>query len=129
MQAPNDRKYIESHEWFKLDGDTVTVGITQYAADELTDITYVDLPAPGTTVSKGSAFGEVESVKATSELFSAVDGEIVEVNAELTDHPEHINDDAFGKGWMIKIKPANPDDLGALLDAEQYKQRVQAMGD
>ena len=91
MTVPTDRRYAETHEWFLIDGDVVTMGISQYAADELTDITYVELPEIGTRLGVGDTIGEVESVKATSEVFSAIAGSIVEVNAALVDHPEMIN--------------------------------------
>ncbi|MGB2985756.1 MAG: glycine cleavage system protein GcvH, partial [Phycisphaerae bacterium] len=104
MKAPIDRKYSETHEWFLVEGDVVTMGITQYAAEELTDITYVELPEVGTSVVAGDPLGEVESVKATSEILTAVGGTVVEVNTALADHPELINDDAFEEGWIAKIK-------------------------
>ncbi len=120
MSIPPDRKYSETHEWFSPDGDIVTMGITQFAADELTDITYVELPEVGKHVSVGDVIGEVESVKATSEMFSAIDGEILEVNEELGDHPELINDDAFDDGWIVKIKVSTTPSLGLLMDAAHY---------
>ena len=98
MSVPSDRRYSETHEWFMPEGDVVIVGISQYAADELTDITYVELPEVGSRVESGSAIGEVESVKATSELMSAVSGEVVEVNGELGDRPELINEDGIRRG-------------------------------
>lgn len=124
MEIPTDRKYLATHEWFLVDGDIVTVGITQYAADELTDITYVELPEVGSTVTAGEAFGEVESVKATSELLSAVSGTVTEVNSELADQPELVNDDPFGKGWMAKIKADSLDPLESLLDAATYEKSI-----
>ena len=126
MLAPADRKYSETHEWFVIDDDVVTMGITQYAADELTDITFVELPEVGTKVTSGDAIGEVESVKATSEIFSAVPGTIVEVNTALVDHPELINDDAFEEGWLVRIKADSADPLAALMDAKEYKSFVRA---
>src|SRR4029077_20115139 len=102
MSAPNDRRYSQSHEWHKQEGDTVTIGITQHAVDELTDITYVDLPPVGKKLDAGKRFGEIESVKATSELYSAVAGEVAEVNAALKEDPSLVNQDPYGKGWMIK---------------------------
>lgn len=120
IKAPADRKYSETHEWFQLEGDVVTMGITQYAADELTDITYADLPKPGASVSAGDAVGEVESVKATSEIFSAVTGKVVAVNDSLTEKPELINDDAFDDGWLVKIKVDSPSQMDALMDAQEY---------
>src|SRR5580658_7001428 len=102
MPVPQDRKYLESHEWHQLSGDTVTIGITQIAADQLADVTYLKLPAVGAKVSANSAFGEVESVKATSDLYSGVSGTVSAVNTELTANPGLVNSDPFGKGWMIK---------------------------
>ena len=104
MPAPADRRYAETHEWHKQDGDVVTIGITQFAADELTDITYVDLPQPGKKVEAGKRFGEIESVKATSELYSAVTGEVLESNPALKEDPSLVNQDPYGKGWLIKLK-------------------------
>lgn len=120
MSIPNDRTYLESHEWHKLDGEVVTLGITQFAADELTDITFVALPKVGDTVSAGARWGEVESVKATSDLYSGVDGTIVETNNELTNNPGLVNTDPFNAGWMIKIKVANPGQVKSLLNADDY---------
>lgn len=120
MSIPTDRKYLESHEWHKLDGDTVTIGITQFAADELTDITYVQLPSVGDTVTVGETFGEVESVKATSDLYSGVSGEVVAVNDALDSDPGVINRDPHGDGWMIKVKITNPAELEKLLAQADY---------
>lgn len=120
MKVPTDRRYSETHEWFLQDDNVVTMGITQYAADELTDITYVDLPEVGRKVSTGDPVGEVESVKATSEIFTAVPGVIVEANATLADRPELINDDAFDEGWIAKIKVDSGDALSNLMTAKEY---------
>ena len=122
MSIPDDCRMTPSHEWHRAEGSIVTVGITQYAADELTDITYVDLPAVGTIVEVGGAFGEIESVKATSDLLCAVSGEITEINEALADQPELVNDDPFGKGWMIKIMTANLSPLDDLMDKAAYEQ-------
>ena len=119
MAAPADRRYSTSHEWHIQDGDTVTIGITQHAVDELTDITYVDLPAVGKKVEAGKRFGEIESVKATAELYTSVSGEILESNPALKDDPSLVNSDPYGKGWMIKVKAPGAD-LTALMSAEQY---------
>jgi glycine cleavage system H protein len=119
-EIPDNCKYSETHEWFRPEGDIVTVGITQFAADELADITYLDLPSPGSRVEAGSPFGEIESVKATSELNSAVAGDVVETNAALGDAPELVNQDPFGKGWMVRIRMSNPADLDGLMDAAAY---------
>ncbi|MEK6797559.1 MAG: glycine cleavage system protein GcvH [Planctomycetota bacterium] len=120
MKVPTDRRYAETHEWFRPDEDVITVGITQYAADELTDITFVELPEVGRKVSVGDSIGEVESVKATSEIFTSVAGKIVEVNASLADRPELINDDAFEEGWIVRLKPDAPDPLQTLLSSKEY---------
>ena len=121
MKVPTDRKYSETHEWYLIDNGLVTIGITQYAADELTDITYVELPEVGATVAVGDAIGEVESVKATSEVLTAVSGEVVEINSALEEHPELLNEDAFEEGWLIKIRAESTEPLTALLDAKEYK--------
>jgi glycine cleavage system H protein len=124
MNPPADRKYLESHEWHKLEGDTVTLGITQIAADELTDITYVALPKVGDSVTAGGRFGEVESVKATSDLYSGVGGTILAVNQKLASEPGLINSDPYEGGWMIKIKAAKPAELDALLSADDYLKKT-----
>jgi len=121
VSAPNDRRYLKSHEWHKLDGDVVMIGITKFAADELTDITYVSLPAVGKELAAGKPFGEIESVKATSDLYAGVSGKVVAVNTQLADHPELVNNDPFNTGWMIKVKPADAAAVNALLDARQYE--------
>ena len=125
MSVPTDRKYCKTHEWFLTQGDVVTLGITQFAADELTDITYVELPAVGKRFSAGDAIAEIESVKATSEIFTAIAGEVIEVNGNLEDHPELVNDSAFEEGWMIKLKPDSLEPLAALLDAEAYTSHLE----
>ncbi len=128
MSNPTDLKYLESHEWMRVDGDVVTLGITQFAADELTDITYVDLPGVGTSVDAGKEVGEIESVKATSELMSGVSGEIVEVNEKLADAPELVNSDPFGDGWMVKIKVSDTSALASAMDAAAYEQHISSQG-
>jgi glycine cleavage system H protein len=120
MSVPTDRTYLETHEWHKLDGELVTIGITQFAADELTDITFVGLPKVGAKVDAGSRWGEVESVKATSDLYSGVSGTVAEVNSQLASNPGLVNTDPFGAGWMIKIKASNKDELKKLLSADDY---------
>ena len=120
MKAPTDRMYAETHEWFLLEDGVVTMGITQYAADELTDITFVELPKVGAKVAAGDAIGDVESVKATSEIFSAVSGKVVAVNTALTDHPELLNDDAFDEGWIAKLEVDNPEAIKSLMSAKEY---------
>lgn len=124
MGVPTDRKYLKSHEWHKVDGDLCTIGITQFAADELTDITFVDLPAVGKEITAGGSFGEVESVKATSDLNSGVSGVVAEVNAKLSDSPELLNNDPMNEGWIVKIRMTDPSQLDALLDAAAYEAQV-----
>lgn len=114
-----DRRYAESHEWVKLDGDIATVGITDYAQHALGDIVYVDMPEVGDTVEAGEVFGAVESVKAASDLISPVSGEVVEVNENLEDAPESINADAF-ENWIMKVKISDAAEIEALLDAAAY---------
>ncbi len=126
MTLPTDRKFSETHEWFLIEGDTVTIGITQHAADELTDITFVELPAVGKKFNPGDTIGEVESVKATSEIFTSLQGEVIAVNKTLADQPELINEDAFDEGWMIKLKLTGPIDPEGLMDAKEYKAFVKA---
>ena len=116
----DDRKYAESHEWVKLDGDMATVGISDYAQHALGNIVYVDMPEEGDEVNQGEDFGAVESVKAASDLISPVSGEVVEVNEALVDNPELINQDAFAN-WIIKVKVSDPSELDSLMDAEAYK--------
>lgn len=115
---PSDLLYTHSHEWAKIEGDTALVGITSFAQEQLGDITYVELPAVGAQVTQGAEMGSIESVKAASELYSPVTGQVTQVNAALETNPELVNQDAFGKGWMIKVRlTAAPD---GLLDAEAY---------
>ena len=120
MSVPTDRRYLQSHEWHKLDGDTVTIGITQFAADELTDVTYVSLPKVGDKVFANQRFGEIESVKATSDLYSGVSGTVSAVNGELTSNPGLVNTDPFNGGWMIKVKASNPGEVNNLLSSDDY---------
>lgn len=124
MANPTDRKYAESHEWHLVEGDTVTIGITEHAVDQLTDITFVEMKPAGTTIGAGDAVGEVESVKTTSDIYSGVAGEIVEVNGALNDSPELINSDPYGKGWLVKIKVSDDSGLDKLMDASAYDQSI-----
>jgi len=118
---PKELKYDREHEWVRLDGDVATIGISDFAQDQLGEVVYVDLPSVGDVVSTGESFGEVESVKSVSELFSPVSGEIVEVNSELDDAPELVNNDSYGDGWMIKVKVDNLSEVDALMDADSYE--------
>ena len=123
MPTPAEFRYTETHEWVDLDGDVVTIGITQYAADELTDITYVEMKAARTTVLPGDAVGEVESVKTTSDVCSPVGGEVVEVNPAPAHEPSLLNRDPYGAGWLIKIRTADPSPLDGLMDQRAYDTR------
>jgi glycine cleavage system H protein len=124
MSPPNDRTYLESHEWHKLEADTITIGITQIAADELTDITYVALPKVGEKFTAGARFGEVESVKATSDLYLGASGTVIAVNENLNTEPGLINTDPYEAGWMLKLKAANPAEVKALLSADDYLKKT-----
>lgn len=123
MSSPNDRRFSASHEWFKVDGDMVTIGITQFAADELTDITYVEMKPAGTKVAAGGAVGEVESVKTTSDIYSAVGGVIAEVNAAVAKDPSLLNSDPFGRGWLVKLKVTDASPLSGLMDQPTYDRK------
>lgn len=122
MSSPMDRRYSETHEWHKLEGGRVTIGVTKFAVDELTDITYVDISKPTGAISTGEPFGEIESVKATSELYSGIDGVVIEVNQEVLNNPGLVNEDPFERGWLIKIEPSNPEQIEMLLDPIAYDQ-------
>ena len=122
--SPADLHYLESHEWVGRDGDVATVGITDFAVNQLTDLVYVDLPPVGATVTKGETFGEVESVKAVSDLYSPVSGEVLEVNAGLEDEIGPLAEDPFGAGWLMKVKPS-ADDAGGLLDRAAYEKHCE----
>jgi len=117
---PADRKYTKDHEWIRIAGNTAEVGITDFAQQQLGDVVYVDLPDPGKAITAGESFGSIESVKAVSELYAPMSGEVVEVNTRLKDHPEVVNQDPHGT-WMIKIRLTNAGDAGALLDNAAYQ--------
>jgi glycine cleavage system H protein len=121
MNIPANLKYTEDHEWVKIDGDTATVGVTDFAQGELGDIVYVEVETVGETLERGAEFGTVEAVKTVSELFLPLSGEIVEFNDSLESEPEKVNTDPYGKGWMIKIKFSNADEIAELLDDAAYK--------
>jgi glycine cleavage system H protein len=123
---PEDLRYTSEHEWARREGEAVRVGITHFAQDSLGDIVYVDIPGPGTPVTAGQPFGEVESTKSVSDLFSPVTGEIVERNGALEEAPELVNQDPYGEGWMVVIKPANAGDYDTLLSQSDYKALVEA---
>lgn len=121
MNVPGNLKYTKDHEWVAIDGDIATVGVTDFAQSELGDIVYVEIETEGETLDKEEVFGSVEAVKTVSDLFMPISGEIIEFNSALEANPESVNADAFGDGWMIKIKISNPAELDELLDAEAYK--------
>ena len=123
---PEDLKYTKEHEWARLEGDAIRVGITHYAQDSLGDIVYVDLPAPGTQVASGQAFGEVESTKSVSDIYSPITGSITERNPRLEESPEIVNQDPYGEGWMVLISPTNPGELDGLLSAADYQAFIEA---
>jgi glycine cleavage system H protein len=120
--VPQDLRYTKDHEWVKVEGDVATIGVTVYAASQLGDVVFVDLPNVGKAVDQFATFGVVESVKAVSDLYAPVSGEITDVNAELGAKPELVNSDPFGDGWMIRVKVADPGQLTDLLDAAGYEQ-------
>jgi glycine cleavage system H protein len=121
MKVPTDLRYTTEHEWIRKDNGIGTAGITDYAQDSLGDIVYIELPEVGKKVKKGEAFGVIESVKAVSDLFSPVSGNIIEVNEQLKDNLEWINKDPYGEGWMIKIEILDPNELNELLSSQEYE--------
>lgn len=118
MSVPSDLQYTAEHEWVRVEGDVVTVGITQYAADALGDVVYVDLPAVGAALTSGAVVGEVESTKSVGELFAPVEGEVVEANQAVVDAPETINADPYGDGWLVKVRVS---ETPALMSADEYR--------
>jgi glycine cleavage system H protein len=127
MASPADCKYTKDHEWVRLDGESAVVGITDYAQQELGDVVFVELPSPGATVQQGESFGVVESVKAASDLFAPLSGEVLATNDALTDNPDLVNKVPFGDGWMLRLKPTDPAQLDALMDAATYDSYVQGL--
>ena len=124
MNIPEDLLYTQEHEWVRLEGDIATIGITDYAQQELTDITFVELPEVDTDVAKGDSFGTVDGIKAVSEVYSPLDGKVVEVNTELEDAPELVNQDPYGDGWMVKVEMSDPNQADMLLSADDYEKLV-----
>ncbi len=125
MLIPDDRKYSVTHEWAKVEGDKVRVGISDHAQEELGDVVYLDLPEVGRILSKGDVFGAVESVKAVSDLYAPVSGEVVETNTDILNHTERVNESAYDEGWIILIRMSDPSELDGLLDADAYRQIVE----
>lgn len=126
MNIPSELKYSKDHEWVKINGDTVTVGITDFAQRELGDIVYVEIETVGNTLSAEEVFGTVEAVKTVSDLFMPLSGEVLEFNTTLEETPEAVNEDPYDSGWMIKIKMDDPSQLDKLLSSDQYQQLIQA---
>jgi glycine cleavage system H protein len=130
VNVPEDLRYTPDHEWLRIEGDEATVGITEYAAGELGDVVFVELPAAGASLETAQSFGVIESVKTASDLYAPAGGEVIATNTDLADHPELVNDDPYGKGWMIKIRLADvaaatePSDR--LLDADGYRRLIEA---
>jgi len=124
MNYPNDLKYTSEHEWVRVEGDVATVGITDYAQDQLGDIVFVELPEEGSGVEKGETFGVVESTKSVSDLYAPVSGQVLEANDPLLDSPEIINEDPYGEGWLVKIKIKDLNELEKQLDATAYEELV-----
>jgi glycine cleavage system H protein len=120
LPAPTDRRYTKEHEWVRVEDGVGSVGITDYAQDQLGDVVYVELPAPGTAVKQFEKLGEIESVKAVSDCYSPVGGEVVDVNEEVNDHPEVVNQSPYEQGWLVRVRLTDPAELDALLTAEQY---------
>ena len=126
LNHPDNLKYSKTDEWVRVEGDQVIIGITDYAQDQLGDIVYIELPwESGQQIAHEEKFGDIESVKATSELVSPIAGEIIKANEELKEHPEHINDDPYDKGWMLVMKLTNPAQLDSLMSPEQYLNYLQ----
>lgn len=124
MNVPADLKYTKDHEWIKIDGDTATIGITDFAQSELGDIVYVEIETEGETLDQEEVFGSIEAVKTVSDLFMPVGGEVIEINEEIESNPEVINSDAYGAGWLIKVKMTDSSEVDNLLSADAYKDLI-----
>jgi glycine cleavage system H protein len=126
MNIPGNLKYTRDHEWTRLEGDLAIVGITDFAQNELGDIIFMEFPEVGESFDQGSPFGTVEAVKTVADLFMPVSGEIVEINGSLEDAPEQVNEDPYGAGWIVKVRPSNPTEVDHLLDAQAYQNLISA---
>ena len=124
MTFPENLKYTKDHEWIRVEGDTGIVGITEYAQGELGDVVFVELPQIGKQVKQGESFGTIEAVKAVSDLYSPLSGEVIEANAELEKTPELVNKDPYGKGWIMKLKISDKNELNTLLDVKAYRELI-----
>ncbi|ELZ82566.1 glycine cleavage system protein H [Haloferax elongans ATCC BAA-1513] len=125
FEIPDDRKYLESHEWTTTDGDTVKIGISDFAQDELGDVVFVELPDEGDEITAGDEFGVVESIKAVSDLYAPISGTVVAVNEDLFDAPELVNEDPYGDGWMLELEPSSSDEFDDLLSPEEYREQTE----
>jgi glycine cleavage system H protein len=128
MNFPPDLKYTKTHEWIRIEGDTATLGITDYAQGELGDVVFLELPQAGRVLKPEESFGTIEAVKAVSDLFSPLSGEVTAANAQLSESPELVNKDPYGQGWMVKLKVSNATELSGLLDAAAYEKLTQGGG-
>ncbi len=126
IQYPTDVKYAATHEWVKMEGDLAAIGISDYAQDSLGDIVFVELPVVGMKLQQGQSFGVVESVKAASDIFAPIGGEVESINEKLTESPDLVNKDPFGAAWMIKVRPSDPAELDKLMDAATYRQKIES---
>jgi len=124
MNIPNDLKYTKEHEWVRIDGDIITVGITDHAQSELGDIIFIEFPELNQLISKDEPFGTIEAVKTVADLFGPVTGKVLEINEALEDNPDLVNSDVYGEGWIVKITCANDSELDDLLDSEKYKEMI-----
>lgn len=124
MNVPDDLKYTEEHEWIRLEGDEIVVGVSDFAQGELGDVVFIEIETEGEELSRGDTFGTIEAVKTVSDLYMPVDGQISQVNPALEDTPELVNSDPFGEGWMIRIKLSNPSQLDDLIPADQYRSMI-----
>ena len=127
MAAPQDLKFTKTHEWARVEGDTVTIGIADYAQSELGDITYLELPEPGDSISAAEPFGVVESVKAASDIYSPIDGEVIERNEEVISGPDVVNASPYDRAWLLKVRVADPSQLESLMSAEDYDSFVESL--
>jgi len=124
MAVPDDLKYTEEHEWIRVEGDEIVVGVTDFAQGELGDVVFIEIETEGETLEKGDTFGTIEAVKTVSDLYMPVDGEVIEANPALEDNPELVNSHPFGEGWMIRIKLSDPSQLDDLIPADQYRSMI-----
>jgi glycine cleavage system H protein len=125
LEYPEDLKYLDSHEYVRLEGEIATIGISAFAIDQLGDIVYLELPGDGDALAKGERFGTVESVKAVEELISPISGTVIEVNKAMEEAPEELAEDPYGEGWLVKVRTTTPEDLGDSLSAREYREQVE----